>query len=419
MSIPDAVRSRLATLDVRDKNWSPALADAQREGAEVDLALTELSTPIFTLDLDAMAGNIATMRDWVDEHRASLAPHGKTTMCPALWHWQLEQGSWAITVANEAQLRVARDAGIPRVVVANQLLSPVGLGWLAGELDADPDFDVTVWVDSLAGVAQMTAALEAAGAQRPLPVCVELGADGGRTGIRDQQLAREVAAAVRQSPRLALRGVAGYEGAVPGDGEQKDVGIRQFLTRMADLFAELAPVVETPEPLLTAGGSAYFDLVAEVLAPATASIPQGRLLLRSGAFVLHDDGLYRQRTPAATRTGPDFTAAGHVWSRVISVPEPRLALLDVGKRDIPYDSGLPVLQKVITGAGPVDAPRATIVDSNDQHSYADLEIANSLQVGDVVRLGISHPCTMFDKWRSGLLIDGDRLRVRGAVETYF
>jgi D-serine deaminase-like pyridoxal phosphate-dependent protein len=114
-----------------------------------------------------------------------------------------------------------------------------------------------------------------------------------------------------------------------------------------------------------------------------------------------------------------FTAAANVWARVISNPEPDLVLLDVGKRDIPYDAGLPVVQKVMRAGRLVDAPAAEVFATNDQHAYVRLAEPESLAVGEVVRLGLSHPCTMFDKWRSALLVEGARPRVRGALPTFF
>jgi D-serine deaminase-like pyridoxal phosphate-dependent protein len=169
--------------------------------------------------------------------------------------------------------------------------------------------------------------------------------------------------------------------------------------------------------VITAGGSALFDLVVEILGPIAAGTPNGRLVLRSGAYVVHDDGTYKRSTPAATRTGPVFVAAAHVWARVISNPEADLVLLDVGKRDIPYDAGLPVVQKVVRDGELIDVPAAEIFNTNDQHAYVRLTVPGSLAVGEIVRLGLSHPCTMFDKWRSALLVEGDR--VLGAVPTFF
>ena len=413
----------LVGLDLVDKGWSPALAAVP----DVPVPLTAASTPVLTLDVAAAGRNLRAMQKWTDTRGALLAPHGKTTMTPALWQWQLTAGAWGITVATEAQLRVARVAGVRRVLVANELLSPTGLAWLAGELDADPDLDVTCWVDSVQAVDQMTRALDAAGARRPVGVCVELGVDGGRTGVRTDDDARAVARAARASDRLELRGIAAYEGSVPGrDETEKVAGVRAFLARTGRTFVELADLLETPEPLLSAGGSAYFDLVADELTAAAAAVPGARLVLRSGAYLVHDDGLYRGSTPAATRSGPVLEAAAHVWSRVLSVPEPHLALLDAGKRDLPYDAGLPELQRVVRAgtAQVLDAPGGTVTGTNDQHTYVRLDEPGSLAVGDVVRLGLSHPCTMFDKWRAVLVVEPGEVAssvptVRGALRTWF
>ena len=115
-----ALAPHLAALDVTDKGWGPALAAAGPDAAGVPL--TDASTPVLALDVAAAERNLLTMQAWASDRGALLAPHGKTTMTPGLWHWQLGAGAWAITVATEAQLRVARTAGVRRVVVANQLV---------------------------------------------------------------------------------------------------------------------------------------------------------------------------------------------------------------------------------------------------------------------------------------------------------
>lgn len=422
MSIPEVVQTHLTALGVRDKNWSPALAEAQEQDVAVDLGLEDFGTPSLTLDIDTVRDNIVAMRDWVAERGALLAPHGKTSMCPALWHWQLSEGAWGITVANEPQLRVARDAGVPRVMVANEFLSPQGLAWLAAQLNADPSFEVTVWADSVAGVHQMIQHLTAAGLSRPLPVCVEIGVSGGRSGVRTPDEAMLVADAIATSSVLSLQGLSTYEGAVPAtDGDQLGA-VDAFLTSMADLAEELVPRCETDTAIITGGGSAYFDRVTNILGPA-AKATGAHLVLRSGSYVVHDDGLYRGRTPAATRSGPQFRAAAHVWARVVSVPEPGLALLDAGKRDVPYDAGLPEPQLIVRDdrvvGGGAGSLVGTITGTNDQHAYLELAEPSAVMPGDLVRLGLSHPCTIFDKWRSVLLVDSVPPRVRGAVETFF
>jgi D-serine deaminase-like pyridoxal phosphate-dependent protein len=62
---------------------------------------------------------------------------------------------------------------------------------------------------------------------------------------------------------------------------------------------------------------------------------------------------------------------------------------------------------------------------NDQHLFLRLSAAvdpDDLQVGDVVRLGLSHPCTALDKWRRVPVVadaDADDPEVVDVVETWF
>jgi D-serine dehydratase len=63
-----------------------------------------------------------------------------------------------------------------------------------------------------------------------------------------------------------------------------------------------------------------------------------------------------------------------------------------------------------------------ITGLNDQHAYLRLgdtdPQAPPLQVGDRIVLGLSHPCTTFDKWRWMPIVDDD-YRVVDAVTTVF
>ncbi|HEX4247095.1 MAG TPA: alanine racemase [Pseudonocardia sp.] len=369
--------------------------------------LSAFSTPLLTLDEDALEQNLARMAAWCAGRGVGLAPHGKTTMAPVLWERQLQAGAWGITVANPAQLRVALRFGVPRVHLANALVDPAALAELAGALATDPGRTVQSWVDSVDTVAAMDAALAPVHPARPLTVLVELGAPGGRTGARDLATARAVADAVVASPYLALGGVAGYEGALAHDRSAEGLAaVRRYLGELAQLHRELAAAGAYPpgEVVVTAGGSAYFDEVTDVLAPLAG--PDTRVLLRSGAYLIHDDGFYRGISPLAPANSGTDVAAGplhsamHAWVRVVSRPEPGLALLDAGKRDVPYDEGLPEPQLAADQLGAPTRPLSGVISAvNDQHAFLRLDPATELRVGQVVRLGLSHPCTAFDKWR--------------------
>lgn len=373
------------------------------------LRLEDFATPIATIDRRAMDANIAAMATWCLDRQLSLAPHGKTTMAPAIWDRQLRAGAWAITVATTAQLRAARRAGVRRVVVANEIVDPIGLRWLYAQLASDPEWRVICWVDSLAAVGIMSAQHD--GTSRPIDVCVEVGAVDARTGTRTWEEALAVAEAARRSPALRLVGVAGYEGAVTEDDDSASLeAVRRYLQLVAQTFRQLAPLFECREPLLSAGGSAYFDLVEEVFSPLLHGTDpkRPRVLLRSGVYVVHDDDLYSRIAPHTRDAGPELTPALHVWGRVLSRPQPDLALVDIGRRDVSADVGLPLPQRALRAGVALPATALTgafVFDLNDQHAFIRLPADSTLAVGDLVRFGVSHPCTTFDKWATILLIE--------------
>jgi D-serine deaminase-like pyridoxal phosphate-dependent protein len=150
-------------------------------------------------------------------------------------------------------------------------------------------------------------------------------------------------------------------------------------------------------------------------------------VLRSGAYIVHDDGYYRTATPSTRGAGPKFEPAMNVWARVISMPEPGLAYLDAGKRDVPYDEGLPEVQLLRRVASDGTVMSLPLVDhelfaTNDQHSFVRVPADSPLKVGDLVRLGLSHPCTAFDKWSLIPMLDNASATtpiVVDFVRTYF
>ena len=265
----------------------------------------------------------------------------------------------------------------------------------------------------------MTDALEAAGAQRAVQVCVELGAPGARTGCRDLDGADEVAAAVLASPRLSLVGVAGYEAALGHDVSGPGVAVvTEYLMRLRQTAQHLAGRCETDDVIVTAGGSTHFDLVADLLAG------DWRTVLRSGCYLTHDDGLYRDTSPL-TRPGSaagGFKAALSVWAQVCSRPEPGLALLTMGRRDVSFDQSLPVPKQIRTAAGWSSDGLAgyEVFKLNDQHAFLALPpgAQDSVDVGTWLDFGISHPCTVFYKWPMIPVID-DSGSVVEVVRTFF
>lgn len=399
-------RTPVAPSDVRVAEWT----------------LEHLWLPAVVCDDAALRHNLDRFARWCRERGVDHAPHGKTTMAPGLWAAQLEHGAWGITAATVAQARTMRRFGVPRVLLANEVVDPGPLHWVAQTTD-DPGFELFCLVDSAAGVAALEAALHAGGGTEPLPVLVELGVPGRRTGARGVEAACRLAESVAASRHLRLAGVEGYEGVWPARrDEQAPAAVRAWLEELTTLAAACDAgglFSHAAEVLVTAGGSAYVDLVADAFAAMPPLSRPVRPVVRAGCYVSHDHLSYERSSPLRSAADPDpLQPALTCFARVLSCPEQGRSLLGVGKRDVAFDIDLPEpLARRRDGDTTPIAGRARVVELNDHHGFCDHE-PGLLAVGDVVQLGLSHPCTVFDKWSLIPLVDADG-RVIDAIRTIF
>ncbi|MFV0461928.1 MAG: amino acid aldolase [Nostocoides sp.] len=371
------------------------------------------STPLVLLHQGLMEQNADTLQRWADMYGFEYMPHGKTTMAPALWWHQINLGATGITLATPSHLRVAHAHGIPQVQLANALLDPGALLWAQERVENG--WELWVWADSEAVIDHMETVLGPR--SHRIGVLVERGTTGGRTGARTHNQAQSIAQRISMSRSVDLVGVAGYEGAAGHSRSGADIdAVRRYCDELVHLFDLVHDQCAQPRPVLSAGGSAYPDIVADAFADLRQRSPLARLVLRSGAALTHDDGFYAGISPLATSDNPyrlpALYAATRGRARVVSRPEPGLAILDAGKRDLPYDEGLP---HAVGFSAHVSA-------MNDQHAFLRGSFPDdAVQVGDCIDLGLSHPCTTFDKWRLIPAVaswDSDA-PVVDVVETYF
>jgi D-serine dehydratase len=415
------------------KGW-PAVAgalplrDVGRRGW--NLLREDLPLPVAVLKASALAHNSRWMRGFLEQFEVCLCPHGKTTMAPQLFARQLGDGAWGITVATVQQLMVCRRFGVPRVLMANQLVGRQAIRAVLAELQADPGFELLCLVDSLAGVELLRRELEQMPLGRPFEVLLEGGVAGGRTGCRAPEDALAVARAIAAVPELALVGIEGFEDVVAGAPADVEPKIAAFLGYLVDLArACAAEDLFAPGPvILSAGGSKYFDQVTTAFRGADLDRPV-EVVLRSGCYLSHDSKIYtdafarlRARTPEVERLGEGLRPALELWATVQSTPEPGLAIATMGKRDVSHDIDLPLtrewfrpgLHERPQGLG----PGFQVIGLYDQHTRLRVPADSPLRVGDLVSFGISHPCTTFDKWQLLYVVDDD-YTVTQAIRTFF
>jgi D-serine dehydratase len=400
------------------------LSELGRQGWNV--ARGDLSLPVTTLRADALAHNISTFAEYCRRGGVELAPHGKTTMSPQLFERQLAAGAWAITAATPGQVRIMRRFGVQRVLLANELVEPQALRWIGAELQRDPEFEFTCLVDDPASVELMDEALRGVSSSRRLPVLVELGVSGGRTGVRTRAEAIEVARAVERASNLELVGVEAYEGlAASGASKEELDSVNLLLDEVRAIVTEIADagLFASGEVIVTAGGSIHFDRVVERLTGWTDSPVVPKVVLRSGCYVSHDEGRYHRLSPLDGRRVEgeplELRNALESWAVVLSRPEPGLVIVGAGKRDLPYDVEMPIPLRLHRRTGEVASLReGKATKLMDQHAFLAIDPELAIAAGDTVVFGLSHPCAAFDKAPLIPLIDDDYNVVDGIV-TFF
>lgn len=405
-------------LDWRLKGLPPRAEGESAEaigGLGLELLNGDLMMPAAVIREAALRHNIAAMQAFADEHGALLCPHGKTSMSPELFAMQLDAGAWGLTAATTHHARIYRRLGIGRILLANQLVGEANVEFILGELAGDPEFDFYCLADSIEAVDSLAAAASAAKLERPVQLLVETGIPAGRAGVRDVGTALAVARRIAAASSLALRGVETFEGVrqAQPDARADATGMLDFAVAATEAAALEGLFAEGPV-LLSAGGSAFLDLCAARL-PDSIGEHDVTKVIRPGCYVTHDHGIYRRIARA-----PRLEPALEVWGSVLSLPEPDLAIVGIGKRDVSTDVDPPV-PLFVHRPGAAGAPRPAdglrTLSLWDQH----LSLAcpgEGLAIGDLIGFGISHPCATFDRWRALFTVD-QGYRVTGAVTTSF
>jgi D-serine deaminase-like pyridoxal phosphate-dependent protein len=387
-----------------------------------NLLREDLSLPTAVLHEEKLAHNLAWMQKFADAYGAKLAPHGKTTMAPKLFARQLQAGAWGITLATVPQQRVAYEHGVRRVLMANQLVGQQNMTTISRLLE-DEDFEFFCLVDSAQQTESLGRFFQSRGQQ--LNVLIELGVEGGRTGVRSRDQLHELLAALNSwKEHIALCGIEVYEGVLSDESS-----IRAFLQNAVDVTNEFAKENRFQrDPIILSGaGSAWYDVVADVFCKSKLAADV-EVLLRPGCYLTHDAGVYReaqkqimQRNSVARGMAPGLLPALQLWAYVQSVPEKNLAIIALGKRDAAFDAGLPIpaLHFRPGGEKPVNAPENwKLTRMMDQHAYMQIPEDADIRVGDMIGFDISHPCLTFDKWRYLPVLDSS-FQVIDVVETFF
>ncbi|MGI4778420.1 MAG: alanine racemase [Janthinobacterium lividum] len=395
-----------------------------------NLLAGDLPLPVALLKREALEHNLDWMQKRVRDWGIDLAPHGKTTMSPQLFRRQLDGGAWGITFATVTQLAVGVAAGARRTLIANQVVGEQDLAGIQLLLRTHPGLRIVFLVDSEAQLDLIESWSREHTESVPFEVMIEIGVEGARTGCRTHAQAIALAARLRASDAAELVGIECYEGQGASGESGPDTAYADALMDRVEAVArhcEAHDLFECDEVLLSAGGSALYDLVALRMKPALGLPVRG--LLRSGCYVTHDHGTYQRLQVSIDArmhcaAGESLRPAMEIWALVQSRPEPRLAIIAMGKRDISFDLSMPTpIARAARGALRTAGVPASweITALNDQHGYlrwSEADDALAPVIGERIGFGISHPCTTFDKWHWMPVVEDD-YHVTDAVSMHF
>jgi D-serine deaminase-like pyridoxal phosphate-dependent protein len=342
-------------------------ADRTREllEAQIGRSVEELETPVATVDLDRLDGNMRRLQAYADKHGVALWPHTKTHKSAEIALRQLEVGAAGLTVAKTGEAAYLHEAGVRRLLVH---YPPVGRDkWERLARLAADGLELTVALDGTEAAEGLSAALAAHGAEAELLVELDVGLH--RTGQVTVDGAVGLARRLAQLPCLSVAGISGYPGHCRGDAET----IR-------------ARVVEV-DALMSAARDAFIDAGLPCGRVSGGSTPTRYLTdltcvneLRAGTYVLMD----RNEDEVADEEAQALL----VEVTVVSNSLPGQIVIDAGSKTLtsdPHDDG--------NYGEIVGLPGARFRDINEEHGYIDVaEVESPPAVGDRLRVVPNHAC---------------------------
>lgn len=380
--------------------------------------------PVLTADLNILEANSNAFLRFCAENGVLVAPHAKTPMIPEILTSLVAKGAWGLTAASTQQLAILLRSGVRRIILAAPPGGAAGCRHLAALIAGEgAEAEIHVFIDSVAGAESLAKALEAADAP-PVRVLVEAGL--GRSGARTLKEVSAVRDAILRAPeKLVLSGVASYEAAAVKSPETEEADLKAAFALLAGAVDLVAPSLPDPSSMIiTAGGTFYFNEVVGFGRDVAARYPGSQLVLRSGSLFFSDDGAYSRSFDRMASRGLEIGRAIRpvlsIWVEILSRPEKGLAIAGFGHREAANDMGLPIVRRAFRDGVPVDLGAALpdVLKLNDHHAFLTGEGVDALRVGDIIEVGICHPCTTLQRWRLVYGI-GDDHRIEHAFATCF
>jgi len=315
----------------------------------------ELDTPALLVDLDVAEANIRKLQATVERNGSAARPHVKTHKSPFWAEKQIAAGAVGVCVAKVGEAEALVAGGIQDILIANEVR---GRAKIMRLMSLAARADMIVAVDDPESVRELSEAAESLGVE--LGVVVEVNVRMDRCGVEPGEPTTTLAGMAADAPGLRFEGLMGYEGHVSGTDEER----RAETLRAMDKFLVAKEAVEAEGldvRVMTAGGTSTYDITSAV--EHVTDVQCGSYIFMDGRY-LEEMGY--------------FESALSVLTSVMSRPAPDRVVLDLGRKSVGVESGLPIL---------LDAPGLVLDRLNLEHGVALVQdSAGDVPVGTKLRV---------------------------------
>jgi len=333
--------------------------------AAIGDAIANIETPALLLDLDAFDRNLQRMVAALKGSGMRLRAHAKSHKCPEIALRQVEMGAVGICCQKVSEAAVFVDAGIPDVLLTNQIASLAKARRLA---NLAHKARIGVLVDHAQQVLWLQQAATDAGVS--LDVYVEIDVGSARCGVAPGDEAVTLALQVDRAKPLRFAGLQCYQGAAQHMREpaQRKAAIAQA-SQWARMTRDAIVAKGVACERITGAGTGTFWLERD-----------------SGVFNEIQAGSYifMDRDYRDNQAGPDDCAFEHalfVQTTVMSQTQLGKAIVDAGLKASSVDSGLPAVWQ---------RPDLKFAKASDEHGVLELTPQSPLALGDVLWLVPGH-----------------------------
>ncbi len=331
--------------------------------------VSDLETPAILIDLDALDHNYGFVSQLYADTACKMRQHSKNIKTPAIMQKQIDAGGTVggVCAAKVSEAEVMVEGGIPDILITSQVVTP---DKIARVCSLARSADVKVALDDDRNLRLLSAISAQHGTD--VGVVIEVNTSMDRAGIRSPEQGIELARLATELPGVTFRGVMSHQ-SISGnpDRETRFAEGRRWIQICLDAKHAIEDA-GIPVEIVSTGETFTIDVAAEL--PEVTDIQGGTYALM---------GLNCEYME-------DFQHAVKVLATVVSRPDDRTAIGDVGYRALASPNG--VLPDV-EGRGEIG-----VVSLGPDHCVLKVYPQMPLNVGDQILLLSAQQDIMVNRW---------------------